>query len=29
MMEDKTFVITKGPSYFGVNFGLAIEHFKF
>ena len=28
-MEDKTLVMVKGPSLFGVNFGLVTEHFKF
>ena len=29
MIGDKTFVMTKGPSCLGVNFRLAMEHFKF
>ena len=29
MIEDKTFMMTKGPSRLGVNFGLVMEHFKF
>ena len=28
-MGDKTLVMVKGPSLFGVNFGLVTEHFKF
>ena len=28
-MGDKTLVMVKGPSLFGVNFGLITEHFKF
>ena len=28
-MGDKTFVMTKGPSYLGANFGLVMEHFRF
>ena len=29
MIGDKTFMMTKGPSCFRANFGLAMEHFKF
>ena len=28
-MEDKTFVMTKGPSCLGANFGLIMKHFRF
>ena len=28
-MGDRSFVMTKGPSYIGANFGLVIEHFRF
>ena len=29
MIGDKTFIMTKGPSYLGANFGLVMEHLKF
>ena len=29
MIGDRTFVIVKGPSCFGVNFGLITEHLRF
>ena len=28
-MGDKILVMVKGPSFFGANFGLVTEHFKF
>ena len=29
MIRDRTFVMVKGPSRFGVNFGLTTEHLRF
>ena len=29
MIRDRTLMMVKGPSHFGVNLGLAIEHFRF
>ena len=29
MIRERTLTIVRGPSHFGVNFGLAIEYFKF